>query len=59
MCATIQKRIHAIGARCDPNIPWINGKFGILQITISPLCGINMMSYHSGILLMLLFVPSQ
>jgi hypothetical protein len=32
MCATIQERIHAIGAHCDPNIPRINDKFIILQI---------------------------
>jgi hypothetical protein len=59
MCTTVQEMIQAIGAHCDPNIPRINGKFMISQINVLLLCGINMMSYHSGILLMLLFVPSR
>jgi hypothetical protein len=59
MCAIVQERIHAIGAHCDPNIPWINSKFRISQINILPLCGIGRMSYHFGILFVLLFVPSQ
>jgi hypothetical protein len=59
MCATIHEWVHAISAHCDPNIPQVNGKFMISQINVSPLCGINMIFYHSGILLMLLFVPSQ
>jgi hypothetical protein len=41
------------------NIPQINGKVRISRINVSVLCGISKMSYHSSILLMLLFVPSQ
>jgi hypothetical protein len=59
MCAIVHKWIHAICAHCDPNIPRIFGKFRILWIIVLPLCGFNKMSYQSGILLMLLFVPSQ
>jgi hypothetical protein len=59
MCATVDKWVHAIGAHYDPNIPRTNGKFRILRINVLLLCGINMMSYHSSILLMLLFVPLQ
>jgi hypothetical protein len=59
MCAIVYEWVHAIGAHCDPNIPRINGKFRISRINISPLCSISMMSYHSGILLMLIFVSSQ
>jgi hypothetical protein len=59
MCAVAHEWVHTICAHCDPNIPRINGKFRILWINVSPLCGISKMSYHSGILLMLLFVPSQ
>jgi hypothetical protein len=59
MCAIVHEWVHTICAQCDPNIPQINGKFRISQINASPLCGISMMSYHSGILLMLFFVSSQ
>jgi hypothetical protein len=59
MCAIVHEWVHPIGAHCDPNIPRINGKFKILRINVSPLCGISRMSYHFDILLMLLFVPSQ
>jgi hypothetical protein len=59
MCATVHEWVHAISAHWNPNIPQINGKYRILWINISPLCGISRLSYHSSILLMLLFVPSQ
>jgi hypothetical protein len=59
MCATVHEWVHTICAHYDPNIPQINGKFRNSQINISPLCGISKMAYHSDILLMLLFVPSQ
>jgi hypothetical protein len=59
MCATIHEWVYVIGAHCDPNNPWINGKFRISRINVLPLCGISMMSYHSDVLLMLLFVSSQ
>jgi hypothetical protein len=59
MCATVHEWIHVIDAHCDPNIPQINGKFRISRINVSLLCDISMMSYHSDILLMLLFVPTQ
>jgi hypothetical protein len=59
MCATIHEWVHDICSHCDPNIPQISGIFRILRINVLPLCGISRMSYHSGILIMLLFVPSQ
>jgi hypothetical protein len=59
MCDTVHEWVHAICTHCDPNIPRINGKFRISQINVSPLCGISGISYHSDILLILLFVPSQ
>jgi hypothetical protein len=46
MCATVQERIHAIGAHCNPNISQINGKFKISRINVSPLCGISRMPSH-------------
>jgi hypothetical protein len=59
MCATVHEWVHAIDAHCDSNIPRINVKFRISRINVLSLCGISRMSYHSIILVMLLFVPSQ
>jgi hypothetical protein len=59
MCSIVHIWVHAICARCDPNIPQINGNFKISRINVSLLCGINRMSYHSDMLLKLRSVPSQ
>jgi hypothetical protein len=59
LCAIVYEWIYPICAHCNPNIPQIKGKFKISWINVSPLCDISRMSYHSDILLMLLFMPSQ
>jgi hypothetical protein len=59
MYAIVHEWVHAMYAHCDPNIPRINGKFRILRINVSPLCGISRISNHSDILLMRLFVSLQ
>jgi hypothetical protein len=59
MYAIIHEWVHAICAHYNPNITRIFCKFRILWINILPLCGISSMSYHSGIMLMLLLMPSQ
>jgi hypothetical protein len=55
----VHEWVHAIYAHCNHIISRINGKLRISRINVSPLCGISRMSYHAGILLMLLFMLSQ
>jgi hypothetical protein len=59
MRSIVYEWVHAIFDHCDPNILGIYGKFRISRINISALCDISLMFYHSDILLMLLFRPSQ